>query len=399
MGRAITALQGLISPPHPPPDHKSCEMDHTRVGRTKKSLDRVRSSGCTPLRKQDHAAMPRESLVRSISSSSIRKNIPMTGTLRRWNTSFELDLRKRCKEANASTICGASTGPDNTGEAGDAVERDSPALSGWAAHSSMHSLTPMQGGDITAVSSGGTTTIVDYQSRNQNELDVLDEDECMWIPMVDNSAKTPVTHNLQEALNDVRDFQNQFVQRYNADVAKHTNGAKGRGSGVALNEAITVSRTQQKVLDYKDLQDDGHLDNITTHAAFDGATREGNGALDYNVKIQNETITSQFTLLRLRFNGGENSMGVLGFSKSGRRWPCAPPHGIMQVTKADKEQYLHEVWRTEMAVFSKDSVAFSDASTAQSSPYETCTMGLSATPSSSYSGGSLNGAHAENKQV
>lgn len=323
----------------------------------------------------------------------------MTGTLRRWNTSIELDLRRRCKDPNAPTIGGASTGHHNIGEAGDAVERDNPALSGWAAHSSMHSLTPMQGGDTTAASSGGNTTMVDYQSRYQNELDVSDEDECMWIPTVDNSAKTPVIHNMQEALNDVRDFQDQFVQRYNADVAKHTNGAKGRGSGVALNEAITVSRTQQKVLDYKDLQDDGHPDNITTHAASDGAIREGNSALNYNVKIQNETITSQFTLLRLRFNGGENSMGVLGFLKPGRRWPCAPPRGNMQVTKADKEQYLHEVWHTEMAVFARNSVAFSDASTAQSSSYAASTMWLSARPSSSCSGGSLNGAHVENKQI
>jgi hypothetical protein len=392
------SLQGLFPPLT---EHKSRYMDHTRTGRTKKSLDRVRSLGSTPLRKQDHAATPRESLVRSISSSSVRKNIPMTGTLKRWNTSFELDLRGQCKDANAPTIVGTSTRHDIIKETRDAVERDSPALSGWAAHNSMHSLTPMHGDDTTAASSGGNTTKVDYQSRYQSELDDSDEDGCMWIPTVDNSAKTPVIHNMQEALNDIRDFQDQFVQRYNADVAKQTNGAKEGGSGVALNEAISVSRTQQKVLDYKDLQDYGQLDHIGSinHAAFDGATREGNSALDYNVKIQNETITSQYTLLRLRFNGGENSMGVLGFLKPGRRWPCAPPRGSMQVTKADKEQYLHEVWRTEMAAFARNSVAFSDASTAQSSPCATSTMGLSARPSSSCSGGSLHGAHADNKQV
>ncbi len=143
----------------------------------------------------------------------------------------------------------------------------------------------------------------------------------MWIPTVDNSAKTPFIHNMQEALNDIRDFQDRFVQRYNADVAKRKSMVPRKAVAACSKQAISVSHTPAKSLGLRGSQDYGQLDHIGSinHAASDGAAREGNSALDYNVKIQNETITSQYTLLRLRFNGGENSMGGVGGFEPGRR--------------------------------------------------------------------------------
>ncbi|CCG24765.1 hypothetical protein CORT_0G00760 [Candida orthopsilosis Co 90-125] len=115
-------------------------------------------------------------------------------------------------------------------------------------------------------------------------------------------------------------------------------------SKLALQSSDTnkpkLNRTQQKQLDLKDLYQKEHTDLPE---------------LNYDWKIQNETISSQYTTIRLRFSSRqisskqiENDMGVLGFIK---RYSNGE-HTTDPATPGEKDPLLRQIWEDANSVLS-----------------------------------------------
>lgn len=116
--------------------------------------------------------------------------------------------------------------------------------------------------------------------------------------------------------------------------------------GSLPNTKITSTRTQQKLLDLKELINEEKVPKL----------RGFLNSLDYSVKIQHEAIMSEWTQIRLRFashlapNSGTNTQckaGVLGFVDRYKNVdlvenPSSP------ITKDNVGDFLAEVWADEL---------------------------------------------------
>lgn len=240
----------------------------------------------------------------------------MVSQLKKWNN----DLKKTEEFSRQSSYNSVHSNNSTIMHQKRSFKHSDPSsttMSSIVAHNSMHSLVPM-------------TVFEEKMAAYQSELDDSDDENYMWIPPVDNrnnhssaSTETPTTTPvpdellIRDALEEIQNFQDNFVQKYNN----------------ANN--LTSSRVQQKVLDYKELQE------------YQPETLVN--SLDYNMKIQNETLTSQYTLLRLRFNS-VNKMGVMGFISGERKWESNVTSSNL-VTKENKDSYIQELWNNEMQVF------------------------------------------------
>ncbi|CAH2355031.1 hypothetical protein CLIB1423_21S00276 [[Candida] railenensis] len=350
-------------------------MQRSRSLRSNQSVDRARSSSAIQTRsshtqepliqavmhhqhqhqhQHPHSGASRGNnllLTRSISSNTVyhdgviprNKNIPMVDSLKRWNTSNSHDNITKMKTDGLY---------DSSSSKKSLRHSENTPLSS-VAHDSMHSLVPMEA----------------YHAKNviyhQSESDASDEETYMFIPTVDNSTKGSSISNsmgaigavgdvdvgdgatsagntvndIQDAMNEISEFQNNFVQKYNSEVASP--------------DAVPISRVQKKILDYKELRQ------------YNSPGESGSvNSLDYNMKIQNETLNSQYTLIRLRFNSG-NKVGVLGFLNE-RKWEPSEMNEN-QISKVDKDKYLDELWRSEMKAFKNMSFSSTSRSNSRSS--------------------------------
>ncbi|KAI5964015.1 hypothetical protein KGF57_001126 [Candida theae] len=102
-----------------------------------------------------------------------------------------------------------------------------------------------------------------------------------------------------------------------------------------------LNRTQQKQLDLKNLYQDEHSGQLD---------------LNYEWKIQNETIVSQYTMIRLRFASRqvhrkriESSMGVLGYIKRHCQQVNSAPVSI-----GKNELVLRQIWDDANTIFQKE---------------------------------------------
>ncbi|EAZ63975.2 hypothetical protein PICST_28730 [Scheffersomyces stipitis CBS 6054] len=200
------------------------------------------------------------------------------------------------------------------------------------AHNSMHSLVPMlslkedeAGEESVAAETIHSGNISNFQSESDESDNEYDpEFHNSDVPYNIDSVKSPSvlvnsvnsqngtgspSQDFTEIINEINDFQSNFVDRFNSNTP---------------TSAITqkLNRTQQKILDYKELH---ALESPTTVPSFSGKPTEYEISNSYNLKIQHETILSQYTSIRLRFASKVSSnqdkvkkqmrthTGVLGF--------------------------------------------------------------------------------------
>ncbi|CAK7907983.1 hypothetical protein CAAN3_09S07008 [[Candida] anglica] len=357
-----------------------------------------------------HAFEKKPSLMRSISSNNVHggvsyrnKNIPMISHLKRWNTSTDITKRNHSDDQlksesqnlnqhhqphqHQNSQLHRSNHTSSTQlhlhshlhshvhpHSNNSISSNPHSLSlttnthsnrsqSSAAHNSMHSLVPM--GVYQKMPSS-------YQSQSDDDSDEDSADgeqaasttttsrldDYLFYPQVDNSIKenTISPQDIKEALAEIQDFQNNFVQKYSNDPGTEDNS-------IQTPTTSSLSRTQQKILDHKELAE---------------LKPSSNNSLDYNMKMQNETIISQYTLIRLRFTnsymgvlgylkrsiGSENSMGTTNNSTSSMNGygdqPSTTESPTTQsintnqpfyITKENKDQYLSDLWNSEMQVF------------------------------------------------
>lgn len=109
----------------------------------------------------------------------------------------------------------------------------------------------------------------------------------------------------------------------------------------------TATRTQQKLLDMKDL--------IQGEKGLLGPAF-GN-LFDYSVKIQHEALMLEWTQIRLRFSSRLSDKsstnisclaGVLGFVQRYKDINVGEPTSVCPVTSETKDNFLHGIWQQEM---------------------------------------------------
>lgn len=209
------------------------------------------------------------------------------------------------------------------------------------AHNSMHSLVPIQpktpmstaskpDTDGETLNNGTLVTAPHYQSELDDDDEEEDEDnghpvdawntqnnDSVDNSYVDNSfVKSPVNDltninpkSLNDILREIKDFQSNFVKNISNPPSNNT----------SLVDLKQSSRVQRKILDYKDLYNDYEFTESSSEKDFGTSN-------DYTVKIQHDTIMSEYTQIRLRFASTLSSinpktqkekmrshMGVLGF--------------------------------------------------------------------------------------
>lgn len=277
------------------------------------------------------------------------------------------------------------------------------------AHNSMHSLVPMAGklpnGSYNETVSSSTTK--GTRPRYQSELDDDDDDEFhvrkyhdddedetdddlnnrdasttetqynleLWDTPTQYITQSPKHQQakgkrLQDILQEINDFQNDFVQKMNTPGTQATKNAG-------------VNRTQQRVLDYRDLYEadgDSKSDSPSSLMVFKNKTNASpfGDSFNYSIKIQHDTILSDYTLIRLRFGstlssdeskGMRSHTGVLGFvnrttslnneykRSKGKKTEGEVPWyracssdipGESTVNFDNKEAYLRDLWSSEL---------------------------------------------------
>ncbi|ODV77872.1 uncharacterized protein CANTADRAFT_7353 [Suhomyces tanzawaensis NRRL Y-17324] len=247
------------------------------------------------------------------------------------------------------------------------------------AHASMHSLVPMlPGGDPENESLSGhmsSSNISNYQSESDTEEEEDDGDGLSQNkPQVDN-WKSPVgntqmdlsndLNNFQDMLNEINDFQSNFVDKFSPSSSK----------GVRLN------RTQQKILDYKELHSFDSSSTLNSLGPLSSALNlpaPSSVLNSYSMRIQSETITSQYTSIRLRFGSKVNShmstmkkyiganTAVLGFINrlelaklKGFGWisPNSDYKEKPPLNFENKDEIIKTMWDSEISQFFGSAVA------------------------------------------
>lgn len=146
-------------------------------------------------------------------------------------------------------------------------------------------------------------------------------------------GKKESSANFQDMMKEITDFQSNFVNKFGDESNPR-------------NEKF--SRTQQRILDYKELET-----NTSTPSTSNPVTFES-----YNYRIQYETIINQYTSIRFRFasktiskdNKIRVNTGVLGFINRQDKFHYLKATDSRQpklITEKDKDAYLQELWDTE----------------------------------------------------
>lgn len=158
---------------------------------------------------------------------------------------------------------------------------------------------------------------------------------------VDNNflnAPPPEKQNLNEILLEIDDFQSKFVQKYNAYTP----------NGYEKTRPAT-SRVQQKVLDYKDLMSTENDDLNSSHSylSLTSINGESSNSFAYAIKKQHEMISSQYTLIRLRFPLLRNIKGLGYISRQMK--PVANLEPTVDVAKLQQARaFLQSTWDEEL---------------------------------------------------
>lgn len=201
------------------------------------------------------------------------------------------------------------------------------------------------------------TSLLKFQSELDEELDEEYEERTelnTWDSPninVQNDSNIDAV-DVSAIMDEIHDFQSNFVQKFNQ----------------VLNQE-NESRVQQKILDYRDLQEDGLSRTPSYFNLKNSAMAQFFGS--YNFKIQYETIIHQYNQIRLRFSdapdfelysiGGrpvsnkdtldiKSDVGVLGFlarqeivnRQRGKYTGGASSDMI------DSEEYIQKIWSREM---------------------------------------------------
>ncbi|KAG7662165.1 uncharacterized protein J8A68_004293 [[Candida] subhashii] len=165
-----------------------------------------------------------------------------------------------------------------------------------------------------------------------------DEDDINIYPRPDQSNDTqytieqwksphlhPSSNDIDAIIKEIHELHGSFVDKFNLPV-----------SNVKLN------RIQQRILDYKQLYE-GEQDSQSTH-------NKHNGDVPYELKIQNETILSQYTSIRLRFASHEfettnkekfvrSYAGVLGYVNRVKQSIDINEDDLTWISKITKDDY------------------------------------------------------------
>lgn len=178
-------------------------------------------------------------------------------------------------------------------------------------------------------------------SRYASELDVSDDDDNLEDSDADTKKDGEDSHQLLtmdhgepvsvlDIMKEINDFQTTLVDRTNAS-----------------KDTFALTRTQQKLLDLKDLVSNEQGQQASPFKNL----------LDYSVKIQNEAILSEWTQIRLRFSSHATTKtnicckaGVLGFVQRYKNLPMSS--GELAVTEDEVSDYIQELWVDELLKFS-----------------------------------------------
>lgn len=186
-------------------------------------------------------------------------------------------------------------------------------------HDSMHSLAPM-----TRYASELDTSEDEAETGDTDTERDHEHEGTLHLTSMDMSNAVSVMDMMKE----INDFQTTFVDR----------NSPQRGNA-------TSTRTQQKLLDLRDLIGD---DLELPAPGFVNL-------LDYSVKIQHEAILSEWTQIRLRFSSHLTSRtgtnischaGVLGFAHRYKDRMFVHPES--HVTRDNVYDYIQEMWDSEV---------------------------------------------------
>lgn len=218
----------------------------------------------------------------------------------------------------------------------------------------------------------------------------------------DNRRTTSNTYNYKETLQEINDFQNKFVKKYN----------NATPTPIGNLSQKNTSRTLQKVLDYKDLYFE---EEDTTNSKSSGNLLSkwhplvpGSSSFEYGIKIQHEAIMSEYTQIKLRFSSSlsgsssetysipdekspsklqmKSKTGVLGFVDrsmyfrvQGRQekersvensddTTGSVNHDFPQINSDNKDGYISKLWKSEVDRMFPTLDSFSSSSTYSDTP-------------------------------
>lgn len=231
-------------------------------------------------------------------------------------------------------------------------------------------------------------SLLKYQSELDDDDDEDEEfnDETQEDGWASPNVEENIDLNLDTIMTEINDFQNNFVQKFNATTPQ------------SEFEPETSSRIQRKILDYKDLYQEETLSKNSSYFSLKLQNLQNQTANifnDYNFKIQYEKIIQEYNLIRLRFNNistynnytlkGEkvnqtntnehlkSNVGVLGFlnrvkTLQQKEHQVAetllnkPPHksSILNV-----DEYLMNIWNEEMESLTESNQSSANTSQTQ----------------------------------
>lgn len=252
------------------------------------------------------------------------------------------------------------------------------------------------------------TSILKFQSELDDESEMEDDPELidpngndqfdpLSSPNVNLQESSTINEvNFDKIMDEINDFQNNFVQKFNVNTP---NSATSKNEQDSYDWDSSSSRIQRKILDYKDLYNQD--DNLSKNSSYFSLKLQNqlsyNILNDYTFKIQHETIMQQYNLIRFRYLSppdfhiytidGEpiykdkvqhqylkSNMGVLGFLNRAQLVEAhnkekaskqSPNNRIVRDSRnfeqggwldmsynkntvADPHQYLNSLWEEEM---------------------------------------------------
>lgn len=199
----------------------------------------------------------------------------------------------------------------------------------------------------------------------------------------DGRRVTASSINYKETLQEIKDFQNNFVKKYN----------NATPTPIGNSSQKNTSRTLQKILDYKDLYSEE--EDSTNSTSSGNLTSKwnplipGSSSFEYGIKIQHEAIMSEYTQLKLRFSSSlsgssaetysipnekspsnlqmKSKAGVLGFIDRSRYFRMQDSHekehtvensddtadipaslDFPNIDSENKDGYISKLWKSEV---------------------------------------------------
>lgn len=198
----------------------------------------------------------------------------------------------------------------------------------------------------------------------------------------DSRRTTSNTINYKETLQEINDFQNNFVKKYN----------NATPTPIGNSSQKNTSRTLQKVLDYKDLYSEEE-DSTNSKSSGNLSSKwhplvPGSSSFEYRIKIQHEAIMFEYTQIKLRFSSSlsgsspetysipdekspsklqmKSKAGVLGFVDRSRYFRVQGRHekepsvensddttdsvnpDFPQINSDNKDGYISKLWKSEV---------------------------------------------------